>query len=686
MCVCVKQRQQVCCYALGMPSQVSSVDTALVFVKDACVFVGACRSMPDVESEEFEYPSSSSAAAAEPERHAPDSLQSQRDYMLRTQQDFNAFPLEFGHAPSYHYRDPSVPEDSTLYIKCIVMPQHRFYADRGAEAAHTCLWEYACLFEAEKSEALQKAMRKNQERQKTKKADDIGPVTSVGASERMTTPTTGLEEQVGDAHDEDQGAVEEDTGKHQRNLRVALTDTNILHSDYVLKLKSKVPIPVFTGRRPDKMPPYVPEGQDPDADWLRAAEQFAQRMLVVFSPWVSVHHLAHPELFGPGDTEFLREDLFIPEAMIDISPEDQGRTDYERLLDFMQSNTKTFIGRCKNRMIQNLSENLESVQNADNTRSLLLQYRSRAATRWQSKGMDVCQINTIGVPRKKFTRVYEKQLDEREFAKQLQEDADLERETAEFHILVAGAEFKPTPHEKGDKEFCDKQTAAFASIYDSAYIQEQARGRGRAITTLTSDGCLTEHTAHLDQINGRLINKFEIKTPPPVITPSAPGDADIVADTLRPEEPNADQLRVLDILRPKITEYSLFNMDPGSNAPVAPLHMLVTGGPGTGKTFLYRQITAAMNAAGISYLSAGALGSCAVRLCLIVQTYFLFEINLPPSDIVSSRRDAIILVLLFGCIFSGKHGQWRPNDSQYVGYSCWPQISGLAEKTQSSRR
>jgi len=330
-------------------------------------------------------------------------------------------------------------------------------------------------------------------------------------------------------------------------------------------------------------------------------------------------------------------------AMIDTCPADQQRTDYERLLDFMQQNTKTFIGRCKNKVIQNLSENLDSVANADNARSLLMQFRARAATRWQAKGMDVCQARAIGVARRTFTRSYEKQLDEKEFTKQLAEDAELERETAELHALAAGENFKPTAWEKGEHEFCVKQTAAFADIYESHQVQDYVDGNGRSVvppvTSLTDDGCFVEYSKRIGDISDRLTNKFEKKTLPPVFEPPGPGDDFAVSP--EPQQPNPDQQRVLNFIAPQIERYSLFNMDPKHSEPVTAMHLLVTGGPGTGKTFVYRKIAELMDTAGVSYLSAGALGSCAANMGNGSQTiHSLLDIAVPrrSSDAEKKKR------------------------------------------------
>ena len=431
-------------------------------------------------------------------------------------------------------------------------------ADRGREAAQICLWEYSCLFQTEQTKHLRDALDKHKAK-RSKQKDEC------------------MEEDDDEMETEADVAAKTKASKRRTaNLRIALTDNNILHKDWAIKLNSKYPIPVFCGRRPDKCPRFLPDDVEPDEDWMLAANQFAQRILVVFSPWLTIHHIADPQLCG--GIVYDKKHLNIPLALIDTTIAEQGRTDFERLLDFMQANEQTFIGRCKNKVIQQVSDNLSTGATADTSRSILMRFRSRKATNWATRhSFDACQVDkVIGIPRR--LKSYEVETDQDK-----KEDDELDEQVKDLKVLVDGSDFEPTEWQRQERLFCDQQNSVFDRIYD--VDAHAAAGRPlphKNINTLT-DGIFTPYLDQHGAVMERLKNKTEHKTAPPKIAPKL-GKA--VPSFIKPtpaKQLNADQQRAIDLITPTVTRYNLFNARPGQ-LPVVPGHWMITGGPGTGMT------------------------------------------------------------------------------------------------------
>jgi len=574
--------QQVCSLCLGAQCQISSVNTSYVFVKDACTFVGSCRgktdAIDDVDDDDWEQGASqadlnpSTAAAA-------DGLEAQQAFVINSAKVFDGLALRNGAAPSYKYLDTTKPMEAVDAFASMVCPQHRFMADRGEAAANVCLWEFASLFDPEQTEHSKTALADH--RDKTKAAE--AAALQVDAPAVVPEPATTTK----------RASKGKTAATRTANLRVPLTENNILHRDWTLKLKSKYNLPVFCGRRPDRCPPFVaPELRD--QDWQNCADQFAQRMLVLFSPWLTEHHIRNPELLkelmpasdtsAPAQHEQIN--LYVPIALIDTCEEDQDRTDWDRLMDFMQAGEQTFIGRCKNRVIQNLADNLSSSANTDSSRAILMKFRARNATVWSDKNKADPSLVDKNIGNRKYASRAYALVPEEEAAIAAQADEELQQQVEQFQAMCDGSELQPTAWEQHERAFVVEQTDGFKRVYGLGSEQEPLStlySKRLPIETVT-DGHLVKHNHSFDEIVDKLKNKHAIKTAPPPLfpNPSAACPADVIPKQAKVNMPNADQRNAIDLIVPLIESYQLFNANPLHHPTVVARQFLITGGPGTG--------------------------------------------------------------------------------------------------------
>jgi len=567
---------QICSLCLGIPSQISTVNSAYVYVRDACTFVGSCRNKEDPKLVKRE--DSDDESEPLPFQGTPGSLEAQEYFLLQTAKNCNGLPLQFGAAPAYKYRDDTKPMESEDAFKSIVGPQHQFMADRGREAANVCLWEFTSLFKMEQTAHSADLLKKHNQLRKKKdvamddaEQEDIEPAPTASTRQRSKK----LQDAAMDDADVDvEAAPKAASGKRRGNLRVGLTENNILHKDWALMLNSKYPIPVFCGRRPDKCPRFLPEDAQPDEEWTLAANLFAQRILVVFSPWLSIHHINDPQLCN--DVQYDASDLNVPLALIDTTEAQQQRSDFERLLDFMQANEQTFIGRCKNKVIQNLSDNLSTGATADSSRSVLMKFRARCATKWGSRKKDACMVDkTIGIP-----RIYKSY--ERDNEKDNKEDEEMTEKINDFQVMVDGSDMAPTEYQRQEHLFCEQQTSNFDRIYN--VDEHAASGHKLAdmdIHTVTTD-MVVSFDARFDTIFKKLKDKTLPKTSIPQKKLCKPWKTS--APLAPPKQMNDDQRRAIDAITPTIENYSYFNIDPSRFKAVTPGYWMITGGPGTGIT------------------------------------------------------------------------------------------------------
>jgi hypothetical protein len=386
-------------------------------------------------------------------------------------------------------------------------------------------------------------------------------------------------------------AAKDKTAATRGNLRVPLTDNNILHRDWALKLKSKYNLPVFCGRRPDRCPPCIdPELRD--QDWQNCADQFAQRMLVLFSPWLTEHHIRNPdllkELMPASDTSepFLHDriNLYVPIALIDTCEEDQTRTDWDRLMDFMQAGEQTFIGRCKNRVIQNLADNLASSANTESSRAILMKFRARCATVWNAKDKADPSLVDKNIGKRVYARAYNL-VNEENAAVAAKEDDELQQQVQEFQAMCDGSDLQPSLWAQHEIAYVAEQTAGFERVYGVDPTQPASAWfpQRRQIDSITQDH-LGNHDSKYDSIMDKLKNKHEIKTAPPlyVANPVAACPAGVTPNKSKDNVPNADQQHAIKLIEPLIESYQLFNANPMAQEPVIARHFFITGGPGTG--------------------------------------------------------------------------------------------------------
>ena len=228
----------------------------------------------------------------------------------------------------------------------------------------------------------------------------------------------------------------------------------------------------------------------------------------------------------------------------------------------MCQNAYTFIGRNRNQILVQLSDNIFSSQNAS-VRTLISEFRARAATHWKPFVLDACLVDkSIGNRRlKKFAACAEAE----QF---VEDDAAFEEQEMKLFLKEVGRDRTyPTDSEQQIQAFVHHQHAVLHGVLHAANAQA-------APTTCTADTLLLAATKTSNDIWEALTDssktKATAKTKPTMANPSSPIPAHVQlqepAGDAFTSQLNATQTRVLDSLRPKLEEYHMYNATSGAAA------------------------------------------------------------------------------------------------------------------------
>jgi len=545
---------QATSFLLGIMAQSSSASFSYVFVRDACIAVDQWRSrqgrrqtMPDLaDASDDENDAADDDAdddgclldidAVQPTDNVDRELAEQEEMAWRTErQDDGNAPVSFGTAKVYPI---TVNKKS---IKVAFTP-FQLYRDRGDEMLHLSFLEWSCMVKVDKVPK--------------KKSDD---------------------------EDDEEEPVHPRRNGRRPNLCVGFHPSNRLHGHYHAELRSKFSIPIWAGSAPPHCPEMVAPGSTASADTHAKMELFAQRMIVALCPTVTHGQIAQGTHQQP--------DLGLPWAFIDTSEDEAMRTDFQRLCSFMQHNTATFIGRSRNALILQLSDNVANGCKAEISK-LLYGHRGRMTTHWNQRLVDCCQVDErIGKRRTRHNASSASAL------AHAHEDDAVALDMLEWqNLMKKQIRSFPTAADREMQAFLNDTHQSLADILGAA--EDAAATDAGAAPRTAKPAIMVPRPAVLDSAAREKDIWTELSNNKCAKPDYTSGGKTGVSDGLhRPRRalapPNASQQHALDCLLPKIKEYQQYNiglLQAKTTRPEeadafayqhrpAPAHFLVTGGP-----------------------------------------------------------------------------------------------------------
>ena len=371
------------------------------------------------------------------------------------------------------------------------------------------------------------------------------------------------------------------------NARFSLVAGSRLHKQWRMVLRSKYSTGIWAGGAPPKCPEVQPDdGTEPSEELLRLQENFALRMLVAHCPWVCQQHI-DDGLFSP-------EDLGIPIALVDKTDEEAERSDFERLLDWMSYNMRSFIGRSRNKLIMQLSDNVTSGYSQP-IKALLSAHRTRITTHWRPWRFDCCMVDQVIGNRR--TRMYVRNDDDDE----LDADAETDQRMEDFKAEMKNNRMFPTAADIELSHFLHDQQATLDGIIgpdeDDDVVPDPPKEmpdsrKGQLAKPKLGDA------NRLSYAKWCMLTENRATAPdPPALAKGASASNGTASQKKALAPLNASQQQVMDRLMPTIEAYANFNatlatLDADAarkiyaeeHKPVAH-NVLVSGGPGTGSLF-----------------------------------------------------------------------------------------------------
>jgi len=589
---------QATSYLCGEPQHKSSVTTRYVFVNDACACIAAKRGqsyeMDNSDLVELPEPDPTHATAAMTDEADPDTNMghtggdidpsiSAEVLHLKTLAAESAFVQ---HAESTGYQAPTFGSAPVYRIKNakgqeVGKPasQYETVLHRGAAFRHYSMWECSCMLEVTAIDNKRAGKGKA-----TAEADKTDADPDDGA-DGIDNMDPGDDECDRDDSQRATGsaAVAEDTAPakagRKRNVREQFRPGFVLHGHYEHTLKSKFPIPLWAGGRPDRCPPPWPAGTEPTAQWQDKANKFAFRMLCVLCPLVCQADI--------DDGVYDSVHFGIPTAL--ALEEHDHRTDWECLIDWMQENEASTVGRCRNRTMQNLSDNLGAGLDTM-TRRVFAKYRGRCATVWNRRGIDACQVD------QKIGNIRPNRFNVIETAEQKAANEKANNEAVELLALSHSDDTKPTPYQVKEAGFLAMQRDKLDAVYGSGgsgpdipTVQQRPRSKQDTLKDAAFEGDPFRVVKSADDdLWNTLINRLSIKPAfTPVVLPGPPPPPGLPEQ--KEEKCNADQERQLQWFVPLASAYAAYNLalqqprqlDHHLPVPPLPALRLISGGPGT---------------------------------------------------------------------------------------------------------
>ena len=178
---------------------------------------------------------------------------------------------------------------------------------------------------------------------------------------------------VNDAADENEPVEDEQVklGAGRRaNAKFAFSAGHPLAASHEQRLRSKFPIPIFTGAAPPKPPRNVPL-EERDAAWQRDADRFAAFNLSIFTPWDTATRKPYLELSWSHFCAYVHE---LEQQAYPVSIEAEQLADLQR-----------DMARATLTLIDNLAYSLRV---DDAKKKLGVQWRSRCRFTWAASADD----------------------------------------------------------------------------------------------------------------------------------------------------------------------------------------------------------------------------------------------------------------------------------------------------------
>ena len=576
---------------LGMPSQDGSAKTGFVFVQNAIAAVKsrqlqwegknpamAFSTEPDGgagkegKDDDFEHLDYQWGLEEELGSQKPDPTAATKSEKLRDDEEIlphDSGKARWGSIPLYPVRSENGE------TKLIPIAQDVHYAHRGEALKDVPLLAYPCLFEVVK-----------------------------------------IEEEKGSCDNDD----DKDEAKKERrspNTVFPFSRCHPLHATYTQRIRSKLLIPVLSGPPPPSLRQldsaaigYTNATKAGKAELERGARYF----MTLASPWTLQAEPGEPQI---GE----------------LVPRDG--TDWADFVDFMRHNSgadhpaglATFVGDAITRYLTNVTRSLRV--NSDN-KKMTIKFRSEAASQWAKGDLNVCNIVKYFASKWGTTN----------------QDAGLHRDQAEREeeedILKEIEQIRERaqpddPDKKPTKEKAARYHAESSLALSDLFGEESApagsilgeRHEIALVETATEQG----EMGSCQRLWKVLKDKEERETPD--LVPKAPDADELGGKAHTPaqspgvsQEPKLtdDQHKVLIAVRDYAEAVEAWKEKQTTKEPDQ-LLLLISGGPGVGKTFTINAIRSLLEAKGIRTLSTAYTGAAASIIPTAETIHSLFALS-----------------------------------------------------------
>ena len=496
------------------------------------------------------------------------------DYMMPDDECYVDFETNIFDEENSKWQAPSDKRSGEMFVvndKFITIEQHIHYAYRGHELRFYCFLEYCSIIIV---------VPRSSNNRKRKRGDMS---TTNPLFDEFTEETNEQE------HDSDnEGSHTQPENISNTNKRFQFDCRHPLHTTHEQMIRSVFMTPILAGTQPPSLP-FPPS--ETNRTWLRNAKDFSEYYITLLVPW---------DL-----------DTLVPSTVsYDFNGFKQWSSQFKKDSENPLDEEPSFIEKCKFAMVNITSSNLR-ISNAKKV--LLTKWRGRCATKWNSTNCDVpTSSESSAQPASRLDDSF------------LDDDA-----VANIVSILINQSTRSEGADQKINAFINYQERSLSQIFDGVIHRHEI------LNTITAD--------RMTMQSGRIISHFDVSASSDIVKKLKEKQTD---DDIESDMPLHDE----DEFYPAIDE-NLLNVSVNSsnldsdqkrallkvlnyvNTRISTpeevdnnLHLIISGGPGNGKSTLAKEIIARVEAANGKVHCCAPTGMAASLIPNAVTMHSLFKL------------------------------------------------------------